>query len=125
MQSMILRGVVERGESIARTLGAPTANIAIEQGSVIPGFGVYVGRALVRGQMYNALVCVHHAQEKMQLKMEVHVLGQEFELLGESLEVTLLEKMRDLVPWPGVEKMKAMIVDDLARAQAWFLGRTF
>ena len=40
---LVFSGRVERGEGMARNLGCPTANIAVEQGAIIPGLGIYVG----------------------------------------------------------------------------------
>ena len=116
--------MVERGVHLSSKLGCPTANIAIEQGSIIPGFGVYTGKTFLRGVSYPSLVYIHHSQEKMHLKIEVHLIGQMIDLMGELLEIVLCEKLRDLVLWPGEEKMRSIVVDDLAKAKAWFLGRT-
>jgi riboflavin kinase/FMN adenylyltransferase len=120
MQPLQFRGHVERGEGIARRLGCPTANIAIEQGIIIPALGVYVGQAEVDHVKYPALICINDGRTGINLKMEVHLLDQEKDLAGKMLSVVLLEKIRDLVPFPGEEAMTEMIKDDMEKSKAWF-----
>ncbi len=120
MQPLTFRGRVERGEGMARRLGCPTANIAIEQGIIIPALGIYVGEAEVDLQVYPSLICVSDGRTGVNLKMEVHLLDQEKELAGKSMSVVLLEKLRDIIPYIGEEEMAAVIAQDMAESRAWF-----
>ncbi|MEK7452510.1 MAG: riboflavin kinase [Patescibacteria group bacterium] len=120
MQPLTLSGRVEKGEGIARELGCPTANIAVEQGGVIPALGVYVGDAELEQQHYPSLVCINDGRTGVNLKMEVHLLDQEADLTGKKLTVVLLEKIRDLIPFPGSEHMTQMIRDDMEKSRTWF-----
>jgi riboflavin kinase/FMN adenylyltransferase len=123
MPPLTLTGRVERGEGIATGLGCPTANIAVEQGVIIPGLGVYVAETAFDGETYPSLVCVNDGRTGTNLKLEVHLIGVSKDLSGKQLSVRLFEKMRDLVPWEGADHMRALIADDLDRARKWFAGR--
>lgn len=114
-----LCGRVETGEGMATRLGCPTANIAIEQGVIIPALGVYVGEARIDGTWYDSLICISDGRTGYNLKMEVHLLGKTMELVGKQIEVVLLHKVRDIIPYPGEEQMAAVIADDLKQATAW------
>lgn len=116
---LTLSGRVERGEGMATGLGCPTANIAIEQGVLIPALGVYVGEAQVDGAWHDALICISDGRTGYNLKMEVHLLGVNQDLTGKRIEVVLMEKLRDIIPFPGEQEMAAIIADDLSRARAW------
>lgn len=120
MQPLTFRGRVERGEGMARRLGCPTANIAIEQGIIIPALGIYVGEAEVDHMRFPSLICVSDGRTGVNLKMEVHLLDQEKELAGKSMTVVLLEKLRDIIPYPGEEEMAKLIQEDMKKSKAWF-----
>lgn len=120
MSPLTLTGRVERGEGIATGLGCPTANLAVEQGVIIPGLGVYVGETVLEDQTYPSVVCVNDGRTGTNLKLEVHLLDVCRDLTGKRLSVRLVEKLRDLVPWEGEDHMRALIVSDLDRAREWF-----
>jgi len=120
MSPLTLTGRVERGEGIATGLGCPTANLAVEQGVIIPAIGVYVGETVLHGETFPSVVCVNDGRTGLNLKLEVHLLDVCKDLTGKQLSVRLLEKMRDLVPWQGADHMRTLIADDLARAREWF-----
>jgi riboflavin kinase/FMN adenylyltransferase len=109
---------------MATGLGCPTANIAVEQGAVIPGLGVYVGEAQVEGVgWYDSLICISDGRTGYHLKMEVHLLGVNQELVGRRIEVVLLDKLRDVIPFPGEKEMARIIAEDLKSAKAWAAAR--
>ncbi len=121
MTSLVLSGRVERGEGIATGLGCPTANLAVEQGLIIPALGVYVAETETAGKRYPSVVCVNDGRTGNNLKLEVHLLDTQLDLHGKLLLVRLLHRTRDLVPWEGEEHMRALIAKDLAEARAWFV----
>lgn len=120
---LTLSGRVERGEGMATSLGCPTANIAIEQGVLIPALGVYLGEAEIDGVWHDSLICISDGRTGYNLKMEVHLLGVNRDLTGEHIEVVLYEKLRDVIPFPGEKEMATIIADDLVRARAWSEAR--
>ncbi len=121
MRHLELNGRVEKGEGMASRLGCPTANIAVEQGAVIPALGVYIGETELEGKRFPSLVCINDGRTGLNLKMEVHFLNEkDLDLVGKRLHIILLEKLRDLIPFPGEQEMMRMIADDLAKANQWF-----
>jgi riboflavin kinase / FMN adenylyltransferase len=120
---LIFGGRVQKGEGMATQLGCPTANIAVEQGVIIPALGVYVGETELDGERYPSLVCINDGRTGYNLKMEVHFLQQDIDLADRYLKVELIEKIRDLIPFPGEEEMAEIIKDDLSKARAWFASQ--
>jgi riboflavin kinase / FMN adenylyltransferase len=116
---LTLSGRVERGEGMATSLGCPTANIAIEQGVLIPALGVYLGEAQIDMKWHDALICISDGRTGYNLKMEVHLLDGADDLIGKRIEVVLHEKLRDIITFPGEQKMAKIIADDLKKAHAW------
>lgn len=121
MQPITFSGWVEKGEGMAASLGCPTANVAIEQGAIIPALGVYVGLTDVDSTRYPSLVCISDGRTGYNLKMEVHLLDQKgIDLTGVRLEVVLLHRLRDIIPFPGEKEMAEIIIKDLVNAKDWF-----
>ncbi len=120
MPPLLLTGRVERGEGIATGLGCPTANLAVEQGVIIPSLGVYVAETVLEGSTFPSVVCVNDGRTGTNLKLEVHLLDIRTDLSGKQLSVRLVRKLRGLVPWESEEQMSALIAKDLGDARAWF-----
>lgn len=106
---------------MATKLGCPTANVAVEQGAIIPALGVYVGETELKGNRYPSLICINDGRTGYNLKMEVHLLDQKsVDLTGKHLNVVLFERIRELIPFPGDKEMAEIIVGDLTKAHEWF-----
>ena len=121
MNYLIFTGVVEKGEGIASNLGCPTANISIEQGSVIPGLGIYVGRTEYKGNKYPSLIIITDGRDGNELRLEVNMIDQKFgNLEGDTLVVEVYEKIRDNLKWESDEQVKKMFEKDLIQAHQWF-----
>ncbi len=104
---------------MATGLGCPTANIAIEQGVLIPALGVYVGEAQIDGVWHKALICISDGRTGYNLKIEVHLLGMNEDFTGKHIDVVIHEKLRDIIPFPGEEEIAVIIAEDLKRAREW------
>lgn len=106
---------------MATRLGCPTANLAVEQGVIIPALGVYVGESELEGKQFPSLVCISDGRTGYNLKMEVHLLNQtDLDLTGKYLKVVLINKIRDIMAFPGEKEMAEIIADDLKKAKQWF-----
>lgn len=122
MMSLTFSGRVQKGEGIATGLGFPTANISIEGGVVIPALGVYVGKTELESQAYPSLVYVNDGREGAVLKLEVHLIGVDKDLIGAVLSVCLLEKLRGMEPWKSDAFIMDLMAKDLEHARSWFDG---
>ena len=124
MSPLTISGTVEPGLGLATSLGCPTANLAPEEGLVIPGMGVYLGRTEFEGNRYPSVVCVGAGRDQSHFKIEVHFLDVRMDLGGKRLTMEVVKKLRGLIPWPGEETMRGMIAQDLDSAREWFSQHT-
>lgn len=115
-----LLGRVERGDERGRTLGFPTANLALHH-EITPPRGVYVAQVEVDRVRYRALVNFGvrptFGGEALPIA-EVHLLGFEGDLYGRVLEVELLRRLRDERRFVSVEELKTQIRADRDAALA-------
>jgi riboflavin kinase/FMN adenylyltransferase len=120
-----LLGRVERGDGRGRTIGFPTANLALHQ-ELTPPRGVYVASVLLDGVRYRALVNIGvrptfnaaGASGPPRESVEAHLLGFEGDLYGRVLEVELLARLRDERRFPSKEALVAQIRADREAALA-------
>ncbi|MEO6436035.1 MAG: riboflavin kinase, partial [Tepidisphaeraceae bacterium] len=114
-----LRGVVVEGFKRGRTIGAATANLRCDN-QLVPGDGVYVGRCTIDGQTYPAAVSIGSLPtfDHRKLQVEAHLVGFNGDLYGQTLEVELLDWVREQRKFSGVEPLKTQIERDLLVVRA-------
>lgn len=122
-RSYAIAGKVIEGDRLGRTLGAPTANIAIG-GLVLPPNGVYAVHAQVKNQSHRGVanlgVRPTLASASPQQRFEVLLLDFSGDVYGQEMEVTFVEKLRDEQRFESLDALKTQISKDIAAARAVF-----
>jgi riboflavin kinase/FMN adenylyltransferase len=117
-----LRGPVVRGAERGRTIGFPTANIAITPDRALPAYGVYVTRAHAAGRAWpgatNIGIKPTFADERP--AVETYLLDFEGDLYGRELRIELLHRLRGEVKFAGVEALREQIAADVAAVREHF-----
>jgi riboflavin kinase/FMN adenylyltransferase len=113
-----IEGVVEEGDRRGRTIGFPTANVALGE-HLRPRFGVYAVRALVDGTWRHAVANLGRRPTVGKLKenFEVHVFDFAGDLYGKTLRVELIEFIRPEMKFSGLDQLKAQIGADAQSAR--------
>jgi len=113
-----LRGVVVEGHGRGRDIGVPTANLQCED-QVIPADAVYAGRCLVDGNEYAAAVSIGTAPTfgDAARQVEAHLIDFAGDLYGSTLQIDLLDWLREQVKFPGVDALKLQISRDVASSR--------
>jgi len=116
---MAFLGEVGAGAGRGRGLGFATANLALPGRPVLRD-GVYAGRAVVRGQLRNAVmnlgvVPTFGAGAR---RLEVHLADWEEPLHGERLLVFVLARLRDERRFESAAALGAQVAADRAAAEA-------
>lgn len=110
-----LRGKVVRGQQLGRTLGFPTANLALPPEKLLPRNGVYgVSAALESGGEFAAVMnigCRPTVAGKGPT-VEVHLLDWSGDLYERELAVSLEEFLRPERHFPSLDALKAQIAAD-------------
>ena len=110
---------VVRGEQRGRQIGVPTANLdpaEVDQ-VLIPADGVYAGIAtLTDGSAQAAAISVGVKPTfgRRQLTVEAHLPGFRGDLYGQQIELAFVRWLRDQMPFPSVDLLKAQLQRDIA-----------
>jgi riboflavin kinase/FMN adenylyltransferase len=118
-----IEGVVERGDQRGRTIGFPTANVALGE-HLRPRFGVYAVRALVGGGWRNGVANLGKRPTvgKLQENFEVHLFDFSGDLYGQVLRVQLVDFIRPEMKFSGLDALKAQIAADGQAARRILAG---
>jgi riboflavin kinase/FMN adenylyltransferase len=112
-----IEGAVERGDQRGRTIGFPTANVALGE-HLRPRFGVYAVRALLDGRESDgwrpavANLGKRPTVGKLQENFEVHLFDFAGDLYGKTLRVQLVDFIRPEMKFAGLDALKAQIAAD-------------
>jgi riboflavin kinase / FMN adenylyltransferase len=115
-----LRGEVIRGNQKGRTIGFPTANVALGD-YLQPAFGVYTALVQIEGQMEMHKAVVNIGQRptvgSTRPLIEAHLLDFAGDLYGSILRVNLLDFVRPEQKFADFNVLKAQIHKDVAYAR--------
>ena len=116
-----VEGRVTLGDQRGRTIGFPTANVAVDQLHALPADGVYVCDAEVGGRRYGAVtnIGVRPTFNGTQRKVEAYLLDFVDDIYGETLRLTLRHRLRGEKKFDGIAALVAQITGDVAAARAW------
>jgi riboflavin kinase / FMN adenylyltransferase len=116
----LVEGTVVPGAGRGRGLGYPTANLRTPQGILLPGRGVYAGRAGLNGSWWTAAINVgiNPTFGDEPLHVEAYLLGFEAELDGRVLAVEFWERLRDEVRFDSRDELVRQIAEDVERTWA-------
>lgn len=115
----ILTGTVVSGRHLGRTLGIPTANLALPEEVVQPKLGVYACRAIVDGKTYLAVTNIgsrptvggHH------VTVEPWLLDFEGDLYGKTLHLLFYAFLRPERKFDSLDALKAEIRKNAAQTR--------
>ncbi len=116
-----VHGTVVEGRRLGRTLGFPTANLAVNR-EQLPPEGVYAVRATGAGDSWDGVANLGHRptveEGEAELRLEVHLFGLDHGIYGEDLEVEFVAKVREERKFDGLEALQAQIAGDVEAAKA-------
>jgi riboflavin kinase / FMN adenylyltransferase len=116
-----LWGEVVPGDGRGRTIGIPTANLAVPPGMAVPMRGVYavtVGRKADEVLPAVANIGVRPTFGGEAETVEVHLLDFDDDLYGQHLRVRFVERIRDEQKFDGIESLVGQVGRDVAQARA-------
>lgn len=111
---IIVSGVVVRGSQIGRTIGFPTANIAMDE-AVDVANGVYKARVTVGGQTFDGVANVGFkptVSDQTSRVLEVNIFDFDAQIYGDRIEVELLDFIRPERKFESIEELKEQIIID-------------
>ena len=111
----MLNGTVVKGKGLGKQLDYPTANINIEEDyKLIPKQGAYVVNATINAQLVYGMMNIgmNPTVNGNKQTIEVHFLNFDKDIYNESLQINLLERIRDEEKFESVEALKAQLSKD-------------
>ncbi|HEY3396811.1 MAG TPA: riboflavin biosynthesis protein RibF [Armatimonadota bacterium] len=117
-------GEVVTGDGRGRTLGFPTANVAVPMPKLVPGPGVYAGWAGVEGsgESWRAAIVIGPSptfeNDTDVRRVEVHLPDREVDLLGQRLSFAFVRRIRPQQRFAGEAELRAAIAEDVAQVRA-------
>ncbi len=114
-----LRSRVTTGSGRGRTIGFPTANLEIPPRKVLPGRGVYATLAEAGGRRYEGATNVGYRPTfgGTTLSVETHLLEFQGNLVGETVTLSFVQRIRPERAFPGADALMRQIREDIERAR--------
>jgi riboflavin kinase/FMN adenylyltransferase len=117
-----LHGPVVHGAHRGRTIGFPTANIAVGADLAVPAFGVYVTRAVSGEVSYPSVTNIGRRPtfDDGPPSVETHLLDFDGDLYERELRIELLVRLRGEQKFSGKDALVAQIARDVESARRFF-----
>lgn len=115
-----ITGTVNHGDARGRTIGFPTANIAL-RGYIRPAFGVYaVKMVLPDGDLISGVanLGLRPTVAGQVPRLEVHLFDFDDDIYGHKVSVQFVEMLRVEKKFDGLDALKAQIARDSEQARA-------
>lgn len=123
-----VRGTVMPGDQRGRTIGFPTANVAVPDGMCLPADGVYAG--IYRRPDGSEHPCALNLgrrptfyESQGRSLLEAYLLDFSGDLYGEKAAVQFLAFLRSERQFGGIEELKAQLDKDIEHARSAVLAR--
>lgn len=116
-----LQGTIVTGAQRGRLLGFPTANLSQVE-TLIPPLGVYAAQTTIQGTTWPVALNIgpNPTFGEDQLKLEAHVIGYSGDLYGQALSLELLDQLRGVQKFGGVEELREQLRRDIERCSEIF-----
>lgn len=110
----ILTGPVVHGHQLGRTLGIPTANLALPAGLAVPKFGVYACLAYADGKCYPAVtnIGVRPTVSGEGITVEPWLLDYQGDLYGQELTLEFHAFLRPEKKFPDLATLKNAVLEN-------------
>jgi riboflavin kinase/FMN adenylyltransferase len=115
-------GEVVHGEKLGRELGFPTANLQVDGEKLLPAPGIYAAYGRFRGQCLPGLLHLgpRPTFAGRSATVELHLLDWSGDLYGETVEVELLERLREVRPFDSAAALVEQMRRDEIAGRALF-----
>jgi riboflavin kinase/FMN adenylyltransferase len=111
-----VEGTVMIGDRRGKTLGFPTANLALPEEVLVPKLGIYAGAALGTRAAISIGTNPHFGGTER--RVEAFLLDYDGDLYGTRLVVELWQRLRDEAAFGSEAELVAAIDDDVARTRS-------
>lgn len=123
-RSYAVAGEIIHGNQRGRTIGFPTANLAIWEEQVIPANGVYAGWATIDDERFMAMtnIGVRPTFDGQSVTVEAHLLDFDRDIYGKMLHLTFEKRLRAEKKFSGIQELIGQIKIDVEAGRAYLMG---
>lgn len=116
----VVDGTVVAGAGRGVSLGFPTANLEVPARMLMPGQGVYAGKAYLDGDAQPAAINIgtNPTFGDEPVHLEAYLLDFDREIRGRPMSVEFWHRLRDEVRFGSVDDLARQIKDDVERTRA-------
>lgn len=108
-----VQGKVVRGKQIGKTIGFPTANVAVENPhKIIPADGVYAARIFYENKAYTSMLYIGRSLDNQYKTLEVNIFDFDENIYDKYLAVEFLARVRGDMRFDGVDALKTQLAED-------------
>jgi riboflavin kinase/FMN adenylyltransferase len=107
------------GDQRGRTIGFPTANIALTADRALPAYGVYATWAQIGENRYASVTNIGQRPTVAgdSVTVETHIFDFDADIYGQSIKIELVERLRRERRFASLDELKEQIGRDAARAR--------
>lgn len=110
-------GIVIHGDKLGKKYGFPTANLDVKKKDMKVAPGVYVAKAILNRQEFNAAVAIQGDP----CKVEVFLLGyNNGDFYGKYVEIELMQKISEMEKFDKEKELKDKIKNDVLKVKEFF-----
>lgn len=113
-----IQGKVIEGDKMGRTIGFPTANLAINENyKLLPMDGVYAVEVCYGGKAFKGMMnigkrpTINKNQEGL-TSIEVHIIHFSQDIYNETIQINFLHRIRDEVKFKDIDTLKQQLESD-------------
>lgn len=119
-----IRGQVVYGDQRGRTIGYPTANLEVENDTLLPKSGVYAVKVVYQGELYEGMANIGvkptFKDDLKKPSVEVNIFNFNKQIYGEEIHMQLFTFIREEKKFAGVEELVSQIQQDEREIKAFF-----
>lgn len=121
-EPIILSGKVVRGKALGRTVGMPTANLCIEDGTT-PEEGVYVTRIRIEDGVYTSVTNIGRrptVDDESYITVETFIIDFDKEIYGEQAVLEVHQFLRPIQKFDSLQEVQEQVQKDVKMAKIYF-----
>lgn len=103
----MLSGKVIDGKKLGRTIGFPTANLAINKQKVIPKKGVYYTNVKINEKIFKGITSVGNnpTVNGQELTVETYILDFSNDIYGKEVNIYFIDRIRDEIKFNNINEL--------------------
>ena len=121
-EPVVLRGKVVRGKALGRTVGMPTANLCITEGTM-PEEGVYATRIRIGDRVYVSVTNIGRrptVDDESHITVETYIIDFDREIYGEQAVLEVHQFLRPIQKFASLEEVQKQVQKDVETAKIYF-----